>query len=129
MTDVHVRFARVISHPGDPDRWRISGPHFRDDVAVGRFTRSSRELDDRIELTGDRALELARAVFPRIDRRGGGGSRDIHTLPATIRLALKMTAHEETERRAMEGELAELEAAWREARSERVTLEAILARR
>ena len=31
------------------------------------------------------------------------------------RLALEMAAHEETERRAMEGELAELEAAWREA--------------
>lgn len=148
MTDVHVRFARVISHPGDPDRWRISVPHFREDLAVGRFTRSSKELDDRIELKGDRALELARAIFPRINRsggraatvaqavqeleeagspaaaferaardvgRGGGGSKDIHQLPATIRLALEMAAHEETERRAMEGELAELEAAWREA--------------
>ena len=32
-----------------------------------------------------------------------------------MRLALEMAAHEETERRAMEGELAELEAAWRDA--------------
>jgi hypothetical protein len=31
------------------------------------------------------------------------------------RLALEMAAHEETERRALEGELAELEEAWREA--------------
>ena len=31
------------------------------------------------------------------------------------RLALEMAAHEETERRAFEGELAVLEAAWREA--------------
>ena len=34
---------------------------------------------------------------------------------AETRLALEMAAHEETERRAMEGELAALEAAWREA--------------
>lgn len=36
-------------------------------------------------------------------------------LPAPTRLALEMAAHETTERRALEGELAELEAAWREA--------------
>jgi hypothetical protein len=35
--------------------------------------------------------------------------------PAPVRLALEMAAHEETERRAMEGELAFLEQAWREA--------------
>jgi hypothetical protein len=34
---------------------------------------------------------------------------------ATVRLALEMAAHEETERRAFEGELALLEEAWREA--------------
>ena len=31
----------------------------------------------------------------------------------TVRLALEMAAHEESERRAMEGELAELAEAWR----------------
>ena len=36
-------------------------------------------------------------------------------LPAAARLALEMAAHEETERRALEGELHILEAAWREA--------------
>ena len=36
-------------------------------------------------------------------------------LPVVTRLALEMAAHEETERRAMEGELALLEAAWRDA--------------
>jgi len=34
-------------------------------------------------------------------------------LPLVDRLALEMAAHEESERRAMSGELAELEAAWR----------------
>ena len=36
-------------------------------------------------------------------------------LPEADRLALEMALHEESERRAMEGELAELEGAWREA--------------
>jgi hypothetical protein len=40
---------------------------------------------------------------------------EVGRLDATTRLALEMAAHEETERRAFEGELAELEEAWREA--------------
>jgi hypothetical protein len=32
-----------------------------------------------------------------------------------LRLALEMASHEETERRALEGELEQLEATWREA--------------
>lgn len=39
----------------------------------------------------------------------------LHTLDVRDRLALEMALHEETERRAMEGELKLLEAAWREA--------------
>ena len=36
-------------------------------------------------------------------------------LSATERLALEMAVHEESERRVMEGELAVLETAWRDA--------------
>jgi hypothetical protein len=36
-------------------------------------------------------------------------------LPADVRLALEMSIHEHSEQRAIDGELAELEAAWREA--------------
>ena len=39
----------------------------------------------------------------------------IAALPAPVRLALEMAAHEESERRALEGELAQLERAWRDA--------------
>jgi hypothetical protein len=39
----------------------------------------------------------------------------LHKLPLAIRLALEMSAHEETERRALEGELHLLESSWREA--------------
>jgi hypothetical protein len=40
---------------------------------------------------------------------------EVGRMDATTRLALEMAAHEETERRAFEGELAQLEEAWREA--------------
>ena len=39
----------------------------------------------------------------------------LNRLPASLRLALEMSLHEDTEQRALEGELAILEAAWREA--------------
>ncbi len=41
--------------------------------------------------------------------------RTLKDIPKPIRLALEMTAHEDAERRALEGELAMLEAAWKEA--------------
>ncbi len=41
----------------------------------------------------------------------------LHMMPPGYRLALEMALHEESERRAMEGELAELERAWRDAES------------
>ena len=50
--------------------------------------------------------------------RGGIGSEPITpllALPMVDRLALEMAAHEDVERRAMCGELAQLEVAWREA--------------
>lgn len=50
--------------------------------------------------------------------RSSGNPVKGHTvlrLPKEVRLALEMAAHEEQERRALEGELAILEAAWREA--------------
>jgi hypothetical protein len=39
----------------------------------------------------------------------------LYSLPAPYRLGLEMALHEEAERRAMLGELDELERAWREA--------------
>ncbi len=45
----------------------------------------------------------------------GDASWQFGELPREMRLALEMAAHEETERRALEGELGALEQAWREA--------------
>ena len=39
----------------------------------------------------------------------------VRKMPKPTRLALEMALHEEQERRALEGELAQLELAWREA--------------
>jgi hypothetical protein len=43
------------------------------------------------------------------------GDKGLYGLPGPHRLALEMALHEEAERRAMQGELEELERAWREA--------------
>ena len=45
----------------------------------------------------------------------GGDLGHISTMPAPVRLALEMSLHEDDERRALEGELTELEDRWREA--------------
>ena len=44
-----------------------------------------------------------------------GGGHYVARLPKEVRLALEMASHEEQERLALEGELAVLEAAWRDA--------------
>ncbi|HEX6038996.1 hypothetical protein [Longimicrobium sp.] len=48
-------------------------------------------------------------------RKQGQGYRDVWAMPLEIRMAMEMAAHEDAERRALEGELAELERHWREA--------------
>jgi hypothetical protein len=48
-------------------------------------------------------------------RKRGVGYRDVWDMPLEIRLAMEMAAHEDAERRALEGELVELERHWREA--------------
>lgn len=56
--------------------------------------------------------------FIRTVSRGEVSDEDgrlVATLPKEVRLALEMATHEESERRALEGELAVLEAAWKNA--------------
>ena len=53
-------------------------------------------------------------LFNTIAERSAGSSR-VDKLDTPLRLALEMAAHEESERRALEGELVLLEAAWKEA--------------
>ncbi|MES3035463.1 MAG: hypothetical protein V4813_15795 [Gemmatimonadota bacterium] len=44
-----------------------------------------------------------------------GDTGSLHHIPVAARLALEMSVNEDAERRALEGELTQLEAAWREA--------------
>lgn len=44
-----------------------------------------------------------------------GDTGALHALPVAVRLALEMAAHEEQERRALDGELAMLQQSWRDA--------------
>jgi len=97
--------------------------------AVGLLSREgSAEAYLRSVTAGEPALPLHRV--PHFGRRNGwrraagrlrGEVIPLELQPARFRLprpaslALEMALHEETERRALEGELAALEAAWREA--------------
>lgn len=95
-------------------------------AGANRFGASGDEVGaavGRIERAGDAAHYLAtasvmngarRRVTSRLNELRGLGA--LHLQPVE-RLALEMAVHEESERRAMEGELAVLEAAWRDAES------------
>lgn len=100
---------------------------------VNRFGGSRAKVQDAVRLledAGDPARALAtvqnafgaRTADKRPPRKGGKAAMTIakfpgvlHALPVRERLALEMALHEESERRAMDGELAELTRAWREA--------------
>jgi hypothetical protein len=56
----------------------------------------------------------AGAAIPSRSLHGESGHQ-LNRLPKEVRIALEMASHEEQERRALEGELALLQAAWREA--------------
>jgi hypothetical protein len=82
-------------------------------AGVNRFGGNSAEIDKAIEF-----LEAAKRpdeIFSIMARRQTALAPGIAGLPRTIRLALEMAAHDEAERRAMEGELQELAEAWRRA--------------
>jgi hypothetical protein len=80
--------------------------------AVNRFGAGSRVVDEALSLIERSASvdEFVGAMYGCANRSGS-----VDGLPAEARLALEMALHEETERRAMHGHLAELERAWRAA--------------
>jgi hypothetical protein len=104
---------------------------------VNRFGGSKATVQDAVGLleeVGDPARVLTtvqqRYGWKDGDKRWGTGSKwksedkrqniaklpgSLHSLAPRDRLALEMALHEESERRAMDGELAELERAWRDA--------------
>jgi hypothetical protein len=120
-----------------PSAWhryeRAEIRELRGDAAI----RAAGAILPRMNQSGGSRAQVQRAVAlleqtPSVQRlfvseasalaRGGewggfavGGKHRLKSMPAVARLALEMAAHEETERRALEGELYILEDAWREA--------------
>jgi len=82
---------------------------------------SSRQLKSAVALATEN--EDASAAFDRAARIAAtkrswnhfGETARLSRVPAEVRLALEMISHEDSERRALEGELSVLEEAWREA--------------
>jgi hypothetical protein len=130
----------IIAAPGGgrgPGAWKLAIPADsvlgrRDWVGAPRLVtgedaiRAAGSLLPALNWGGANATEVARATD--LVERTAGSAREIFDLAASqkgsesllkletpIRLALEMAAHEESERRALEGELALLETAWKEA--------------
>jgi hypothetical protein len=93
---------------------------------AGGSKKTVAEAVSRIETVGDPESFLDEAVLEseRLRREKAGNNPrklakatagSLAKLPKDIRLAIEMATHEEAERRAMEGELAVLEEAWRNA--------------
>jgi hypothetical protein len=92
--------------------------------AINRSGANRGEVDGAVKIIGDVAEpsklfeRYAARPIPLVQRRSsftGPSGHVLANLPAEVRLALEMATHEESERRALEGELALLEAAWKEA--------------
>ncbi|HJU65076.1 MAG TPA: hypothetical protein VJ596_05330 [Gemmatimonadaceae bacterium] len=82
--------------------------------AVNRFGSTSSRVMEAVQLL-ERSGTPSRAFGDAARYVQTGGETKVRALPESFRLALEMAANEETERRAMEGELAHLEVAWRQA--------------
>jgi hypothetical protein len=107
---------------------QLSG-YFNRVLTIALRSHWGRGADDTVEARAKAAetltigtSDIERLAFRLTGRtfwgHGGIGSEPSTALldvPLVDRLALEMAAHEETERRALEGELAELVEAWREA--------------
>jgi hypothetical protein len=80
---------------------------------AGAASPDLRTAIQQLEAAGDPESYFRQAEHQA--RKVGWGYASIGQLPKPIRLALEMAAHEDHERAAVEGELALLEQAWREA--------------
>jgi hypothetical protein len=126
--------AHLTLASGGADRWILGIPYRRRSVAfegdralriagqllpaLNRFGGTRDQVSDAVRLLErepDPMRYFGKAAVSAYGRTASDRAGRIAALPEPVRLALEMAAHEETERRALEGELAELEAAWREA--------------
>jgi hypothetical protein len=120
VPDATVRYAVAkLEDAGNPDGYfaRVAAIAMRH--WWGRFSEARPEEPVAVAPAATESERLALHLTKRsFWGRGGFGSEPatpLPRLPLVDRLALEMAANEDTERRVMEGELALLERAWREA--------------
>lgn len=92
--------------------------------ALNRYGGNRRQVDAAVDI-----LEVAggaEQVFTSAAHFRSRKAMNVHKLDYPVRLALEMAAHEEQERRALEGELARLETAWKEAEEIAVISDSLL---
>ena len=127
----------------DLERLAVRGGTTASDWALCVRYSSSHSNTPPVELEGEAAQRAAAMLLPVVNRFGGSRTQIadavrvledaitplgvfaltvrqqdhalVMRLPTPVKLALEMAAHEERERRALEGELAQLEREWREA--------------
>lgn len=122
--------SRTVIEPTETGGWRL---HLHHDGGVHTFEgahglRAVRHLLAGVNRFGATNGQVQHAVdmlsvvqdpadyFPYVAAKQRTlGEVPVTQLPHAVRLALEMAAHDEVERRAMEGELAQLADAWREA--------------
>jgi hypothetical protein len=126
-----------ITHRGAPDPsdrwWQYAGNDAQTDIRGDAAINVAGQLLPRLNKSGASRRQVEEAVTlasktpdpaaafdltARVARRAwveyGKGAMLKH-LPVELRLSLEMSSHEDSERRALEGELSVLEDAWREA--------------
>jgi hypothetical protein len=107
---------------GQADGWAVlTGIHARRILAMmlptyNGFTGGSKNITSAVDLIGV-SSSLDGMLHTRLAEHVGGTTArgNLGALPASVRLALEMVLHDDDERRALDGEMQELEARWREA--------------
>jgi len=140
---VHKDLKRVhIELAANEEGWSLTVPYWTEERS-GLLGARGVGHAGTLELEGSEAVRAAGHILPRLNPFGGSRSRiraavevieeagdprrllpqiprlakgtRLTLMSQELRLALEMATHEEAERRALEGELAALEAAWRQA--------------
>jgi hypothetical protein len=115
---------RKVDESARPDSYfnRVLAIALRSDWGRGDAGVNALELTGEVERLEQAQSDVERMAFRLTGRtfwgHGGIGSEPATALlevPLVDRIALEMAAHEEAERRALEGELEDLAEAWREA--------------
>lgn len=124
----HLNHLQLVA--ADESRWQLGVPHQKQivtlegDAAIqalgkllpqlNRFGGSRDRVSEAVALI-EREAEPLRFFDVAARQAMDRAKAKISALPEATRLALEMAAHEDSERRALEGELALLEQAWKEA--------------